>query len=107
MRRKGELTTTEAAERLEVHHTAMRRWAQGALAGFNAKLRSVRVDAVGRYWIAEDDLQRIVAESASAAGQPPPPKQRLPRATSPLLARIASPVPGSAIGHRGNAGWAA
>lgn len=72
MRRKGELSIGEAAERVEVHHTTMRRWAQLALSGCDSRLEAVRLDAAGRYWIATDDVQRIsesVEESNSIRSQ--------------------------------------
>jgi predicted site-specific integrase-resolvase len=60
MRRKGELSITEAAERVEVHHTTMRRWAREARAGYSSRLPCVRVDTVGRYWIPEQAVDRIL-----------------------------------------------
>ncbi len=64
MRRRGELSISEAANRIEVHERTMRRWAQNARSGFNSRLNNVRIDAVGRYWIPEQEVMQIAENTA-------------------------------------------
>ena len=67
-RRPGEYSLSEAAAELEVHPNTVRRWAQGALAGEPSRLRLVRVDLVGRYWVQRGDVERLRLEELESNG---------------------------------------
>lgn len=61
MRRRGELSTREAARRLEVHERTVRRWASSALYGERSRFGryDVRKDLVGHYWVDERTVHAL------------------------------------------------
>ncbi len=59
MRREGEVSISEAAMMAEVHEDTMREWARNAFAGRPSRLRIVRRDVVGRYWLSRDEVIRV------------------------------------------------
>lgn len=71
MKRRGELSTREAARRLEVHHRTVRRWAASALYGEPSRLAplDVRRDVVGRYWVSESSVSELAKKCTDDRGQ--------------------------------------
>jgi hypothetical protein len=63
LRREGEVSISEAALMVEVHVDTMREWAKNALVGMPSRLRLVRRDVVGRYWLDRTEVLRIAHES--------------------------------------------
>ena len=64
MRRPGEMSISEAAERLEIHEDTVRRWVLSRLYGDRSKLSGVRRDAARRYWVLAADIEKIANDVA-------------------------------------------
>ena len=61
-RREGESTISEAAYKLELHPDTIRNWCKARMAGEASRLQKVRMCAARRYWIHQDDIDRILKE---------------------------------------------
>jgi transposase len=69
MRRKGELTIREVAKRLECHEDTVRAWCRSAVDGGWTRLRAVRRDVAGRYWIGEADVASLLSATEAPLGK--------------------------------------
>lgn len=63
-RRSGEVATSRAADMLEISTDTVRDWIHRALEGEDSRffVSEVRVDTVGRFWVAASAVERIKAE---------------------------------------------
>lgn len=69
-RHANELSIPEVATQLEVHPNTVRNWAQASVSGEPSKLREVRRDITGHYWISKTAVQSLQKETADAMSYP-------------------------------------
>jgi transposase len=58
-RRQGEISPRQAARMLEVHTKTVRGWCRRVRTGQPSKIRVVRLDAGGRYWLRRSEIKNL------------------------------------------------
>ena len=63
MREPGELSVTEAAQRLGIHRDTVCRWVQTTLyGGPGRRFQNARKDIAGRYWLRENEVVYLLEQ---------------------------------------------